>query len=699
MRPFPFLALVVFFAGLAPGAAAEPVVRLLLRVENGTVEALSRLDLDETIRFSPPGERLLEWRVLDAAGATLAAGSFDDPSIVHYDFEDESGNLRGGDARDPLAHFFLKVPRPKEATAVEFRDRSGARRGEALLAAVPVAGGAATAGWAVEEIWHSGPSAQRLDIVFAGDGYTAAEGPTLRAHAQQAVDYLRATPPYSTHMGAVNVWVVYVQSAQSGADEPDAAPPVFVATALDASYDWGGTDRCLYANSAKVTAAASCVAAVDEIVVPVNHSRYGGCGGGFGVYAAGNGAALEIAVHEFGHSFTGLADEYDYGDGSRYTGSEFGSANSTKYPRATVLDQRRKWWYWIGVPGYGIDVFEGSSYHEFGAYRPHVNCKMRSLGPAFCAVCCESQIKGLLALCPPIQGSSPSSNPTVPAGGSVGLSVTMPPIETLSATWTVDGVSQPGGADGAFTYHASRYPSGAHAVVALAADATDLVRSDPSGLLNDSRTWTVTSTGSFSVTSIEPATGRQVGGDRVRIEGGGLGVATEARFGGLVGLDFVREGDGSVSVTTPPSTAVGPVDVVLARPGGSLTVPAGFEYEPNPITLVYTGGMPRGGGHLAFRVEGPPNALVALVLGSEEGTFVAKGIETCTAGPRSADFEIAIHPLHDGIRTDATGRADLVVPLDLEQWQQRLVNVYVTAALKSGGVWRGSECAVATIFP
>lgn len=692
------LALVVFFA-FPSAASAVPLVRLHLKIENGAVEAVSRLDLDEEIRFAPPGEGLLEWRVLDAAGVPLAAGSFDDPSIVHYDFEDETGALRGGDARDPDAHFFLKVPSPPGAASVEFRDRAGERRGEAVLAAVPRAGGAAAAGWAVEELWHSGPSSQRLDVVFVGDGYTAAEGPTLRAHAQQAVDYLLGTRPYSTHMGAVNVWVVYVQSAQSGADEPDAVPPVFVSTALDASYDWGGTDRCLYANSAKVIAAAGCVAAVDEIVVPVNHARYGGCGGGFGVYAAGNGAALEIAVHEFGHSFTGLADEYDYADGSRYTGSEFGSANSTKYDRATVLAQRRKWWYWVGVPGQSIDVFEGSSYHEFGAYRPHVNCKMRSLGPDFCAVCCENKIKGLYALCPPIQGSSPSANPTVPAGASVVLAVTMPPVATLAAEWTVDGVVQPGGADGSFTYHASRYPSGAHAVEAVAADSTPLVLSDPGGLLVDSRAWTVTSTGSFTVTSIEPAAGPQSGGDRIRIEGGGLGVATEARFGGLLGLDFVREADGSLSVTTPASTVLGSVDVVLSRPGGSLTVPAGFEYEPNPITLVYTGGAPRGGGYLAFTVGGPPNSLVALVLGSEQGTFVAKGIETCTAGPRSADFEIAVHPLRDGIRTDATGRADLVVPLDLEQWQQRFVNVYVTAAVKSAGTWRGSECAIATVFP
>jgi hypothetical protein len=438
---------------------------------------------------------------------------------------------------------------------------------------------------------------------------------------------------------------------------------------------------------------------VDEIIVAVNHTRYGGCGGSFGVYSAGNGAALEVAVHEFGHSFTGLADEYDYGDGARYTGSEFGSANSTKYDRATVLAQQRKWWYWVGVPGFAIDVFEGSSYHEFGAFRPHVNCKMRSLGPDFCAVCCESKIKGLYSLCPPIQGSAPSSDPTVPAGGSVALSVTMPPIDTLAATWTVDGVAQPGGAGGAFTYFASRYPTGTHAVVARAADATPWVLSDPGGLLVDTRSWTVTSTGGFSISAVAPPSGTQSGGDRIRITGAGLGVATGVRFGALNGVDFALELDGSVTVTTPPSTVLGPVDVTVLRTGGSAVAPDAFEYEPNPVTLVYTGGMPRAGGFLAFTVGGPPNSLIALVLGSEQGTYTKSGIETCTAGPRSADFEVVFHPWRDGVRTDATGRVDLVVPLDLEQWSQRFENVYVTAAVKSAGTWRGSECAIATIFP
>ncbi len=689
--------LFVFAAGVP--ALGAPVVRLHLAVENGSLEALSRLDLDEAARSTPWEEGMWGWRVLDSAARPLARGGFPDPTIASYDAVDGSGALSGGTITLDSAHFLLKVNSPPGAAAVEIRDAARAIVGVVDLGTVPPAGGAEAAAWSVEEIWHSGPSGQRLDIVFVGDGYTAAESATHRAHAQAAVDYFAATPPYSSYMGFVNAWVVYVVSAESGADEPDANPAIFRNTALDASYNWGGTARCLYASSAKVTAAAACAPAVDEILVPVNHSRYGGCGGAFGVYAAGNSAALEVAIHEFGHSFTGLADEYDYGDGAVYSGPEFGAVNSTKYGRATLLSQQRKWWYWVGAPGFGIDVYEGSSYHQFGAYRPHANCKMRSLGPDFCAVCAENKIKGLYVLCPPIQGSSPSSNPTVPAGGSIALSVTMPSAPTLSASFSVDGVPQPGGELGDFTYVASRYPSGTHSVVATAADSTDRVKRDPTSLLSASRSWQVQSTGGLSISSIVPDHAPQRGGDRITISGLGLALATEVRFGTLDGLDLERRPDGTVAITTPPSGASGPVDVTVVTAGGTVSRSGGFTFDPTPVTLVYTGGSPRAGGFLAYEVTGPPNSIVALVIGTEEGSYVAKGIETCIAGPRSDDFEVAIHPLRDRLRTDATGVALLVVPLDDDQWRQRFVNVYATAAVKGPTGWRGSNCAIATVFP
>src|SRR5215204_6725812 len=88
------------------------------------------------------------------------------------------------------------------------------------------------------------------------------------------------------------------------------------------------TDRLLHidetkANTAMDTALSGTGIAAEMRYVLVNDSKYGGGGGSFGVYSAGNGDAREIALHEIGHSFAGLADEYG-------GGTEPGPINVTK---------------------------------------------------------------------------------------------------------------------------------------------------------------------------------------------------------------------------------------------------------------------------------------------------------------------------------------------------------------------------------
>jgi hypothetical protein len=102
--------------------------------------------------------------------------------------------------------------------------------------------------------------------------------------------------------------------------------------------------------------------------VLVNDSKYGGGGGSFGVYSAGNGDAREIALHEIGHSFAGLADEYG-GNVGTYTGTEPGPINVTKNSSGA------KWAEWLGYtdPVLGtVGAYEGGFYYDHGVYRPTV---------------------------------------------------------------------------------------------------------------------------------------------------------------------------------------------------------------------------------------------------------------------------------------------------------------------------------------
>ena len=140
-------------------------------------------------------------------------------------------------------------------------------------------------------------------------------------------------------------------------------------------YAGGAGDSCDTNRSANIVAAELRAPAQDATVIMVNTARYGGCAGTRAVFAAANGAALEIAVHEFGHSLAGLDDEYGY-DSNCGSGIE-GINTSADGAVGT-------WPEWIddlGAPR------EGAQYYERCLYRPTDNCEMRALNRAFCPAC------------------------------------------------------------------------------------------------------------------------------------------------------------------------------------------------------------------------------------------------------------------------------------------------------------------------
>src|SRR5690606_40708180 len=132
---------------------------------------------------------------------------------------------------------------------------------------------------------------------------------------------------YNTFAAYYNVHTVFRASQQSGADRPDETPPVFVNTAYNATYNYGGTDRCLYIQNTSLALADAALAPATEgrVLVMVNDSRYGGCASTFAV--SYNGSSMtEVQAHELGHSLGQVADEYDYPN-ANYTGGEPSSVN------------------------------------------------------------------------------------------------------------------------------------------------------------------------------------------------------------------------------------------------------------------------------------------------------------------------------------------------------------------------------------
>lgn len=246
---------------------------------------------------------------------------------------------------------------------------------------------------------NNGPSSNRVDIVFLGDGYTSANiaAGTYSNHINGMLTHLFTQDPFPRYQNFFNVHRIDVISSQSGADVPPLG--IYRNTALDASYYWDSyTERLLYINESKANAAlnnglAGAGFSAEMRLVTVNDTRYGGGGGFYATYAGGNPSAPEVALHELGHSFAGLADEYFY-PGWTYSGSEPTAPNVTKDSNPATA----KWSDWNGYldpdhPELGpVGAYKGGAFYENGLYRPTSDSKMRTLGKAFNAVSREEII-------------------------------------------------------------------------------------------------------------------------------------------------------------------------------------------------------------------------------------------------------------------------------------------------------------------
>ena len=268
-------------------------------------------------------------------------------------------------------------------------------------------------------IINNGPSSNRVDVVFLGDGYTSTDlmAGSYDSHVNTYVDYMFSnslnSDPFYRYRNYFNIHKIDVVSNESGADVPP--DNIFRDTALDASYYFdGSTERLLYidnnkANAVRDTALAGSGFTAEMQYVTVNDTKYGGGGGSYAVYAGGNAYSQGIALHEVAHSFSNLADEYG-GTPGPYPGGEPTEVNVTKEATGD------KWSRWLGYnqPTIGvIGAYEGGRYYDKGIYRPSNNSKMRSLNRPFDAVGREKIILDIYDLVDPLDSWLDNSVPLV----------------------------------------------------------------------------------------------------------------------------------------------------------------------------------------------------------------------------------------------------------------------------------------------
>jgi hypothetical protein len=295
---------------------------------------------------------------------------------------------------------------------------------------------------ALMELQKMGDPATKVDLLVLGDGYTAAERAKFEKDAHRFMDALFSTSPFREHQKDFNVWGLCPAAEESGVSRPSSG--IYRRSPVGAAYDTFGTERYVLTTENRALRDVASFAPYEFIEILVNGETYGG-GGIFNQYAV---AAIDnlwagyVGVHEFGHQFAGLADEYYTSDVAYLP-----PANKTEpwEPNVTaLLDPVNLKWKDLVAPGtpvptpWGqeefdrferdiqkqrkelraagkpeaemeqlfrkerekedamlrsekyaekVGAFEGANYEAKGYYRPEVDCIMFTRHKTFCAVC------------------------------------------------------------------------------------------------------------------------------------------------------------------------------------------------------------------------------------------------------------------------------------------------------------------------
>ncbi|KPK87386.1 MAG: hypothetical protein AMS27_02515 [Bacteroides sp. SM23_62_1] len=244
----------------------------------------------------------------------------------------------------------------------------------------------------------SGDPARHVDLLFLAEGYTAGQVDDFYNDVERFSGYLFAMEPYKSNKEKFNIWTIAAISAEEGTDIPGEG--IWKNTILNTNFYTFGLARYLTTYDYKTVCDVVAPVPYDQIFVLVNIDRYGG-GGMYNNYCVGsNGgrAPGEVMVHEFGHGFAGLGDEY-YSSAVAYEEYFDLSVEPWEPNLTTLVDFESKWSDMLEpgtpVPTPAVEpyldktgVFEGGGYVAKGVYRPAIDCRMKSNeAEGFCEVC------------------------------------------------------------------------------------------------------------------------------------------------------------------------------------------------------------------------------------------------------------------------------------------------------------------------
>ena len=253
----------------------------------------------------------------------------------------------------------------------------------------------------------SGSPQEKIDVAIVAEGYTKEEAEQFYKDAQVSVEAILAHEPFGTYKDRFNFVAIALESKDSGVSVPREG--LWKDTAVGSNYDTFYSDRYLTTSCVWKMHDALCGIPYEHLVILANTDTYGG-GGIYNSYTLTTALHKDfkpVVVHEFGHSFAGLADEYYYDDQFveyYYPDSEPWEQNIT-----TLFDFESKWddmlpkiiqiptpvegnvWEKIKAgtkPESIVGVYEGAGYQSKGVYRPYPDCRMKTnAAESFCPVC------------------------------------------------------------------------------------------------------------------------------------------------------------------------------------------------------------------------------------------------------------------------------------------------------------------------
>ena len=301
-------------------------------------------------------------------------------------------------------------------------------------------------------IQRTGEPETRVDFLILGDGYTAAEAKKFEADARRLTETLFATSPFKENRKSFNVWALAPPAAESGVSRPSTG--IYRDSPIGATYDAFGSERYVLTFDNRSLRRTAQFAPYEFIEVLVNNRTYGG-GGIFNLYstvAADNAFANYVFVHEFGHHFAALADEY-YTSPVAYTPASADRVEPWEPNVTALLDVSALKWRHLASPfanvtpiptpwkkeefeAYSREIqkrraqlrkdrrpeeemealfreelehekkmfaaekhfgqvgaFEGANYESKGYYRPEIDCIMFTRTDHFCKVCKEAIVR------------------------------------------------------------------------------------------------------------------------------------------------------------------------------------------------------------------------------------------------------------------------------------------------------------------